>query len=82
MIVLDIAAFRPMGDFDASMEEMIASIKGVPLAPGCDEVFYPGEIEARSDINNRKSGLQFPKDTIADLIKVARQFGLESQLPF
>jgi LDH2 family malate/lactate/ureidoglycolate dehydrogenase len=50
----------------------------VPLARGFDEVFYPGEMEARNDVANRKEGLQFPEDTLADLARIARATGLES----
>jgi LDH2 family malate/lactate/ureidoglycolate dehydrogenase len=82
MIALNISAFRPLAEFQASMEELIAEIKSVPLAKGFDEVFYPGELEARSDERNRREGLQLPDDTISDLTKTARELGLESRLSF
>jgi LDH2 family malate/lactate/ureidoglycolate dehydrogenase len=62
------------------MEQYIAEIKSVPLAQGVDEVFYPGEMEARNDVRNRKQGLQFPEDTLADLARIARETGFESAL--
>lgn len=79
MIVLDIAAFRPLADFNRDMDKMIATLKSAPLAPGFEEVFYPGEIEARNDVANRRDGLILPDDTVADLGKVAAQEGLESR---
>ena len=82
LIAIDIKAFRSLAEFNATMEEMVATIKSVPLAKGYDEVFYPGELEARNDLHHRKVGLSYPQDTIDDLIKVAREVGLESQLPF
>jgi LDH2 family malate/lactate/ureidoglycolate dehydrogenase len=54
----------------------------VPTAKGFDEVFYPGEIEARNDARNRKEGIQFPEDTLADLSRVAKETSLETKLPF
>jgi LDH2 family malate/lactate/ureidoglycolate dehydrogenase len=36
-----------------------------------DEVFYPGEIEARNEVKHRRDGLLLPEDTLADLAKVA-----------
>ena len=54
----------------------------MPLAQGVDEVFYPGEIEAKNDARNRKEGLQFPEDTLTDLKRIARETGLEAKLPF
>ena len=82
MIALDIAAFQPLAEFNARMEQLIAQIKSVPLAKGFDEVFYPGELEARNDAANRKAGLHLPDDTLADLAKIAKETGLESKLPF
>ncbi|SDF36874.1 Ldh family oxidoreductase [Sporomusa acidovorans] len=82
MIAMNIEAFRPLAAFNADIEEMIATIKSVPLAKGNEEVFYPGELEARNDVKNRQAGLFFPADTIADLQKVAGELGLESELPF
>jgi LDH2 family malate/lactate/ureidoglycolate dehydrogenase len=44
-------------------------------------VFYPGEIEARNDARNRKEGIEFPVDTLADLKRIACETCLESKLP-
>jgi LDH2 family malate/lactate/ureidoglycolate dehydrogenase len=82
MIALDIAAFQPLAQFNARMEEYISELKSVPLAQGFEEVFYPGEREARNDGLNRKEGLQLPEDTLTDLRRIARETGLEAKLPF
>jgi LDH2 family malate/lactate/ureidoglycolate dehydrogenase len=82
MIALDIGAFQPLAAFNARMERFADEIKAVPTAKGFDEVFYPGEIEARNDARNRKEGIQFPEDTLADLSRVAKETRLESKLPF
>jgi LDH2 family malate/lactate/ureidoglycolate dehydrogenase len=73
MIVLDIAAFQSLDSFNARMEQMIGELKAVPLAQGHKEVFYPGEIEARNEVANRRDGLSLPQDTLADLEKVAHE---------
>ncbi len=81
MIAMNIAAFQPLKEFNTRMEQFIAEIKAVPTAKGYDEVFYPGEIEANNDARNRKEGILFPDDTLADLRRIARETGLESRLP-
>jgi LDH2 family malate/lactate/ureidoglycolate dehydrogenase len=73
-IVLDIAAFQPLTTFERSMETMIEELKAVPLAVGHDEIFYPGEIEARNDARNRRDGLTMPDDTVRDLERVAADY--------
>jgi LDH2 family malate/lactate/ureidoglycolate dehydrogenase len=82
MIALNIEAMQPLTEFNARMDELISQIKSVPLAQGFPEVFYPGEIEARNDVKNRKEGLLLPDDTLADLKKVASEYGLQTHLPF
>jgi LDH2 family malate/lactate/ureidoglycolate dehydrogenase len=78
LIALNIEMFQPLDAFNARMEEMIAGLKGVELAKGTNEVFYPGEIEARNDQRYRSEGLLLPADTIEDLKKL----GLEMQIRF
>jgi LDH2 family malate/lactate/ureidoglycolate dehydrogenase len=82
MIAMNIEAFQPLVQFNARMEEFIAEIKSVPLAQGYDEVFYPGEMEARNDGINRRDGLILPEDTRADLARIGKLTGLEARLPF
>jgi LDH2 family malate/lactate/ureidoglycolate dehydrogenase len=82
MIAMDVAAFQPPAEFAARMEQLVAAIKAVPVAAGFDEVFYPGEIEARNDVRQRRDGLVLPHDTLTDLAKIARETGLSAKLPF
>jgi LDH2 family malate/lactate/ureidoglycolate dehydrogenase len=82
MIAINIGAFQPLAQFHARMEQFIAELKSVPLAKGFDEVFYPGELEARNDAKHRREGLALPEDTRADLARIARLTGLEAKLPF
>jgi LDH2 family malate/lactate/ureidoglycolate dehydrogenase len=81
MIALNVEAFQPLAEFGSRMEALITELKGVPLAQGFDEVFYPGEIESRNDALNRRAGLLLPKDTLEDLAKLAGEYALESLLP-
>ena len=69
MIALDIAAMQPLADFGARMERYIAELKSAPLALGFEEIAYPGELEARSEVRNLAEGLLLPDDTITDLGK-------------
>jgi LDH2 family malate/lactate/ureidoglycolate dehydrogenase len=81
-IAANIEAFQPLVQFNARMEEYIAEVKSVPRAQGFDEVFYPGEIEARNNERNRTDGLELPEDTLADLKRIAKDMGLHAKLPF
>ena len=82
MIALDIARMQPLAEFEARMDRYIAELKSVPLAQGFEEIFYPGEMEARNEQRNRTEGLVLPEDTLADLRKLASEYELTSRLPF
>ena len=82
MIALNIEALQPLAEFNARMEALIDQIKAVPLAQGFSEVFYPGEIEACNDAENRRTGLLLPEDTLSDLKKLASEYELQKLLPF
>lgn len=76
LTVYDIDAFMDRAEFDARMERFITEIKSQPLAQGFDEIFYPGEMEARAAERHLREGLQLPEDTWNDLVKVAREIGM------
>lgn len=72
----DIEAFQPLAQFDERMEAFIGEIKSVPRAEGVEEIFYPGEMEARSDARLRREGIELPGDTVEDLERLAAECGL------
>lgn len=83
-LALDIAAFRPTDAFEADMERLIESLKSAPQAVGHDEIFYPGELEARAEVRHRRGGVKLPDDTLAELDAKAEDLGiatLSSLLP-
>lgn len=78
--VYDIEAFMPRSDYDTRMARFVTELKSQPLAEGFDEIFYPGELEARRERRFRGGGLVLPADTCADLARMAEELGLESAL--
>ena len=81
LIALNVEVFQPVAAFNARMDEMIAGLKGVKLAKGTEEVFYPGELEARNNVRNRTEGLILPADTLVDLSKLAGDMQVKHELP-
>jgi LDH2 family malate/lactate/ureidoglycolate dehydrogenase/mannose-6-phosphate isomerase-like protein (cupin superfamily) len=75
-IALEVAAFGDPEGFAQRMEELVAEVKAVPPAPGVDEVFFPGEIEARAARDNLDRGLALPRQTLEDLRELARSTGV------
>ncbi len=75
-IAIDIAACRPLPEFQADMETLIAELKATPRRPGVEEVFYPGELEARNEARLRASGIPIPKATVDELTAAAAALGI------
>ena len=61
------------------MRRLIDEVKGVPLAQGFDEVFYPGEVEDRAEAANLAAGgVVLAAESLTDL----RRLGAETGVPF
>jgi LDH2 family malate/lactate/ureidoglycolate dehydrogenase len=82
LVSLNVEAFQPLVEFEQRIDEYITSLKDVPLAQGHSQIYYPGEMENLADADNRKQGLLLPRDTLASLVEVAQEAGLENRLPF
>jgi LDH2 family malate/lactate/ureidoglycolate dehydrogenase len=63
------------------MEHMVGEVKSVPLAHGFDEVFFPGEIEARAARDNLERGISLPRQTFDDLRQLAGTTGVTALSP-
>lgn len=81
-MAFDIARFRPLPEFEADIEAMVAKVKGSVLAKGSEGVFYPGEIEAANDRRHRADGLVLARDTLADLEREAEMAGVTGLVPW
>lgn len=75
-MAIDIRQFRPYEDFIHDIQTLIATLKTTPKAPEVDEIYYPGELEVRTDLKNRAAGVPLPEDTVATLDNYARDLGL------
>ena len=82
IVSLNVAAFQPLAEFEARIDEYIRSLKDVPLAEGHKQIYYPGEMENQADIRNRQTGIHLPEDTKQSLMQVAKESGQEKHLPF
>jgi LDH2 family malate/lactate/ureidoglycolate dehydrogenase len=76
-LALDPAAFGDEAGYRARVEQLVAEVKGVPPAPGFDEVFYPGEVEDRAEAAALAAGgIALAQDSLADLRRLADETGV------
>jgi LDH2 family malate/lactate/ureidoglycolate dehydrogenase len=76
VIVLSIEAFIGLDAFTLRVEQLIDKVKAAPLASGADEIFYPGEPEARAEAANLRDGLALPAATVAELTALAGELDI------
>jgi LDH2 family malate/lactate/ureidoglycolate dehydrogenase len=75
-IAIDIAAVRPLPEFEADMEALVAAIKSAPRGDGVEEIFYPGEVEARAEALARAEGIALPVDLVTELTEKGAALGV------
>jgi len=54
---IDVAHFIPIHQFKAAVDDFVRTLKGCAKAPGVQEIFMPGEIEARTKQQRLKEGI-------------------------
>jgi LDH2 family malate/lactate/ureidoglycolate dehydrogenase len=76
-IAIDVAAIADTDDYLASVGELINEVKSAPLAAGFDEIFYPGELEERTENENHSAGgIRLADKTRAELEDLGAQVGV------
>jgi LDH2 family malate/lactate/ureidoglycolate dehydrogenase len=76
VIALKVDTLLPEGDFGSRIDDLIATTKSVPRATGVEEIFYPGEIEARAEAAGRLVGVRLPDKTVRDLRELGATCGV------
>ena len=72
-IALDVETFQPLDQFFDGMDRLVAQLRSVPTAAGYDAIYYPGELEARSERKRLVDGIDLPHDTAAELRVLATE---------
>jgi len=80
VIALDIERILGREEFGRRIDDLITITKSVPLAEGADEIFYPGELEARAEERGRAEGIALPEKTRADLRRLAASSSVDYDL--
>jgi L-2-hydroxycarboxylate dehydrogenase (NAD+) len=76
MLAIDISAFQPVDAFIAHMEEMIDTMKAVPLARGATSISFAGERSQAELARRRTSGIPLAVSTLASLNDLAKRLDL------
>jgi uncharacterized oxidoreductase len=81
MVVLNVAAFRPLAEFKREVTAFARYVKETPPAPGVKEVYYPGELEWRTEQQRRRTGIPIEDETWRALVQTAESLDLGDRVP-
>ena len=76
MVVVDIARFVSPKNFRSEVDDLIRYLKTSPVAPGVNEIMYPGEPEARTEAERRRQGIFVEEETWDQIAQAARDLGV------
>jgi LDH2 family malate/lactate/ureidoglycolate dehydrogenase len=77
-LAIDPTALGDPADYEARVQQLIDEVKGVPLAQGFDEVFYPGEVEDRAEAANRAAGgVVLAAESVLELRRLGEETGVD-----
>jgi len=80
MAVFNVAAFRPLKDFEKEVGEFARYLKATPPSEGSPGVFYPGEIEYIREKKRRAEGIEIEDATWDKLKQLATDYKLAAEL--
>jgi len=63
-------------EFKRNMDAQVDFIKLSRKAPGFDEVFLPGEMEARSHRRQVAEGIEMPAEVLNELAELSERYGV------
>jgi LDH2 family malate/lactate/ureidoglycolate dehydrogenase len=81
LIVLDIAAFRPLADYRHDIGDLTDMIRRQPLQEGFKEALMPGERGGRRAAERRTKGIPLPETLWRHLGEIAESLGVYMPSP-
>jgi LDH2 family malate/lactate/ureidoglycolate dehydrogenase len=79
-MALDIEHFLPQAEFQQRITTLLNEHRGVPLAPGVERVYLPGEIEHLKRVERLQSGIPLEPYVVEALIGLGEEMGLDTHV--
>ncbi len=81
MIAINIDAIIDRAEMEARMAHLAGAIHASPMWEPGKEMFLPGEIEYRTAIGRRESGIPLPEALFHELVALGLEMGVQATLP-
>jgi uncharacterized oxidoreductase len=79
--VINVSDFVPIEEFKSNVDELIDYLKTSKKMKGVDELYYPGEIEAKEKEKRLKNGIYVEDETWNQIVDSAKEVGLDTNEP-
>jgi LDH2 family malate/lactate/ureidoglycolate dehydrogenase len=79
LLAIDVAAFLPLAEFTATIDDTVDAIKSLPPAAGTSEILVPGERGRRTEAERGAAGIPLGPKVWRELTEVAT--GLDVPVP-
>lgn len=76
-MAIDLKAFGDPDEFKERMDGYILDMKNGKKAKTTKEIFMPGEIELKKEIQTLKDGIEIEDDTFAPLVELAKKYNVK-----
>ena len=81
LLAVDIAAFLPLDEFTATIDDTVDAIKSLPAADGTAEILVPGERGRRSHAERAASGIPLGPKVWRELTEIATSLDVPVPAP-
>ena len=72
LLAMNVEAFTEVAEFGQRVDRVIRQIRESGLAPGCDKVYAPGELEASTERRHAQEGIPLNDETVDGLLRCGR----------
>jgi LDH2 family malate/lactate/ureidoglycolate dehydrogenase len=80
VIAIDICKFTPIEKYTSIMAEYLSKIKNVKKSNAAKEIFLPGEIEYRKELDGKANGVSLEEKTYEYINSLLREFRIDQPL--
>ena len=80
IVVINIETFVPVATFKEEVGNLSAYMKDTPLAPGFNEILYPGEKETKTTKERLQTGIEIPAPTWKQVRDLIDEYGITEVL--
>ncbi|MBI3840107.1 MAG: Ldh family oxidoreductase [Planctomycetia bacterium] len=78
-IALDVQQFTPLSEFKQRVAELAQYVKSCPTAPGFEQIYVPGEIEARERERHLRDGVSVDPTVWEQIEQACSRLGIRAE---